>query len=252
MTDTQKEFPAALPVRQKALIARIARAWAREEGEQDLFDAARPANPACEGGEVYESYMRDAFELLDAAGVADLLTFAETLSRNPPARMSSARNLDAIEAYIAQQMTDIQRINQQLDMWRNGGLQDRDDNWADNARRAADAKAQLVRQAQNLRLKFSRDELFADVVDGRDRQIAQLVQARRDDKRKRHELLTRANEGANAMADFVREHAPNLLDGMNAARDEAQEMFDRRLAEEAAELEAIDRAERGEELEAAL
>lgn len=225
-----------LAVRQRHLVARVARAWARAEGEVDLFEADRPISPDRAGGEVFESYMRDAWDLMTGSGISELLSLAEMLSRHAPKQRGQAEDLDAIEAYIAQQHIDIGRIENQLDLWKAGGLQHRDRRWAENARRAMDAKAANLSAAHRVRLRFTRDSVIADVVSGRDQQIADLQEQNRTEKRKRIEQGEKAGVSIQVMKDFVRANAPHLMEAMLEKLDAAQAELDAREAAEAAAL----------------
>lgn len=225
-----------LPVRQRALVARVARAWARDQGELDLFEADRPSSPDRTGGEVFESYMTDAWDLLQGSGISELLAMADMLSKQPPARAASATDLDAIETYIAQQNTEIGRIDAQLENWRAGKLPNRDVRWAQNAQRAIEAKTINLRSAHKLRLRFTRDEIMAEIVAGRDAQIANLLEQNRSDKKKRQDLVARADVTVQAMKDFIRAEAPHLFEGMLEKVSTVQAAHDDRISAEAAAL----------------
>lgn len=226
-----------LQVRQRALAARLARAWAREEGELQLFDADRPASPDRAGGEVYESYMSDAWDLLRGSGLADLLVLSEILSRNAPRHRADADDLDAVEGLIAQETIEHERIASHLEQWRAGKIPGRDERWAENAKRALNAKTTNIRAARKLRLRLARDELMAEVIAGRDAQIADLLSQNRVEKGRRSQQTERSDASLRAARDYIAEHAPHLLNGMQQHVNAAEEAFDRAAIAKAEERE---------------
>lgn len=250
--DAQQRTHMHLPVRQRHLVSRLAKAWARVEGELDLFEADRPISPDRAGGEVFESYMGDAWDLMRASGLGELLSLAEMLSRHAPGQKANAEDLDMIEAYIAQQQIDITRIETQLDLWNSGGLQHRDRRWAEKARRAMDAKMSNLNAAHRVRLRFTRDDVMAEVVAGRDQKIVDLQEQHRIERRRRIEQGEKASASIQAAKDFVRANAPHLMGAMLERLDAAKaEITAREAAEAAALLQLADRCEMGTTVECA-
>lgn len=208
---------AAFNERQHALIARMARAWAKDEGEEDLFDEDRPRRPGERGGEVYESYMGDTTDLLEKSGLVPLLPMAEMLSRNPPKIIGPVSTLEEVEALIASLTAGIARIDAQIEDWKDRTSRSRDENWLRSAQRAAEAKEKLLRIAHNLRMKLLRDGDMAEIVAGRDRQIEQLVRDGRAAREKVEVKLRSERTAVENLMSLIAERCPDLADEARAA-----------------------------------
>lgn len=227
MIETEQDMAAegAFSERQFNLVTRMARAWAKEEGDEHLFDQDRPRRFGEEGGEVFESYMTDASDLLRKSDLISLLPMAEILSRNPPRTIGAHSTLDEVEVMIGSLTAEIARIDAQIEDWKSRTNRSRDENWLRAAQRAAEAKEKILRIAHNLRMKLLRDGDMAEIVAGRDRQIAQLVTDIRSVKekaaRERGDMSFDAERSAvTSLLDLIEQRCPSLIgEAKTVARD---------------------------------
>ena len=213
-----------LPDRQRAIVVRMAKAWAAEEDEGDMFDSQRPVRPGDAGGDVFRSYASDVTTLMTNAGILDLLSFADILSRNPPKDLGPQRTLDEVEAYIAGKMVDISRIRDQIAQWESDPSSRRDESWARAATLAVEAKERSLRAAHSLRLKIMRRNDFEAVIAGRDKQIADLVASGKAVKERHMLRADRERAAVDALMRLIAERAPELEAAALEARDAAQSL----------------------------
>lgn len=225
-------LPSAAPVNDDLganrdwLAARLAGAMAKLDGEIEPFLEGRSDDAPAESAELRAEYLADARDILEATGLFDSLALSCKLMAPGTVVITEKMNLDQIEAFIARRMENLQSVELQLQGWEDGRLHYRDEEWAMRARKALDKIRRDIAFGHKLRLKVMRNEDFAEVVAGRDQYIAQLTEAKRQERAKRLHITGRLAVEIATMKALLRERAPGLVDEMYARLDEAVTAYD--------------------------
>lgn len=204
----------------------IARGIARADDAGLAFHAGGQPDAAEVDRGLRQEYMEEAHDILRGTGRIDELSLMEKLIRGASEKPKKKMTIDEVEAWIAEREAKVSRIEHHLHIWDRGGFEGRDSSWADRARKAVEFTARQIRFGYNLRLKLTREAPDHPLQGLRD-QLAAAEAARAEEKEKRVFLVDRRKVETQALKDFLRVHAPELLDEAYAACDAVVDAYDR-------------------------
>lgn len=204
----------------------IAIGMARADEEDAAFNRGGQQGASAEDVLVRTEYFQEAHEVLRATGRIEELSLMETLARGAPESLEKAMTVEDIESWIATREAKVSKIEQHLAAWERGSFQDRDADWADRAKRAAEGTMRQIRFGYKVRLALTRDPDPQNAIPALKSRVAQLETSRNAEKRKRIQQVEQQQVQMYALRKFVRENAPELMDAAFAAVDAARDAYD--------------------------
>lgn len=220
--------PSDVPPEHLWITRLIARGMARADEEGTAFHRGGLPDATEADRTLHREYLEEAYEVLHQTGRRDDLALMELISRPPPDALTRESRLEEVAAWIGTREAKASRIEHQLHIWERGGFEGRDADWANRARKVLDFTQRQIKFGYKVRTHLIKDEMPGVTIRGLTARVEQLEASRDAERRKRLRQAHRANVEISAMRGFVREHAPELAEGMFAAVDQALNAFELR------------------------